>query len=111
MKVARNAPTMPRMVVRINPDGLFGPGDSSRAIIPATKPTMMIQRMPLISVVLLPKNRDSKSLALNPARQFAIGRQPSVRRQVVDDVGQILAEAGEQVVARQPALRGECIDL
>ena len=35
----------------MNPLGLFGPGESSRAIIPATKPTMMIQRMPLIAVV------------------------------------------------------------
>jgi hypothetical protein len=32
----------------MNPLGLFGPGDSIRAIIPATKPTTMIQIMPLI---------------------------------------------------------------
>src|SRR6266403_5360631 len=106
MKVARNAPAMPSTVVRMKPLGLFGPGDSNRAMIPATKPTMMTQRMPLISVVLLLKNRGSKSLASNPARQFVFGRQPSIRRQVVDDIGQIPAEAGEQIVARQPALRG-----
>jgi hypothetical protein len=31
---------------------LFGPGERIRAIIPATKPTRMTHRMPLISVVL-----------------------------------------------------------
>jgi hypothetical protein len=36
----------------MNPVGLFGPGDSIRAMIPATKPTMMIQIMPLMAVVL-----------------------------------------------------------
>src|SRR5664279_5799095 len=111
MKVARKAPAMPSTVVRMNPPGLLGPGDSSRAIIPATKPTMMIQRMPLISVVLLPKKPRFKRLELDPSRQFVFGRQPSVRRQMVDDIGQILAETVEQVVARQPALRGERVDL
>jgi hypothetical protein len=32
----------------MKPDGLFGPGYSMRAMIPATKPTTMIQRMPLM---------------------------------------------------------------
>src|ERR671910_699435 len=36
---------MPSKVVRINPVGLFGPGERSRAMIPATKPMIMIQRM------------------------------------------------------------------
>jgi hypothetical protein len=31
---------------------LFGPGESRRAMIPAMKPTMMIQMMPLMMVVL-----------------------------------------------------------
>jgi hypothetical protein len=31
----------------------LGPGESNRAIMPATKPIMMIQMMPLIAVVLL----------------------------------------------------------
>src|SRR5262245_29475153 len=44
-KVATNAPTMPSTVVRMKPVGLLGPGASRRAITPAMKPTMMIQRM------------------------------------------------------------------
>jgi hypothetical protein len=43
---------MPRAVVRMNPLGLFGPGDKSFAITPAMKPTRMIQRMPLMTKVL-----------------------------------------------------------
>src|SRR5436189_4217531 len=43
--VARNAPTMPSTVVNTNPEGLLGPGASSRAINPAIKPMMMIQSM------------------------------------------------------------------
>jgi hypothetical protein len=39
----------------MNPLGLFGPGESNRAIIPATKPTMMTQRIPLMAVVLFLK--------------------------------------------------------
>jgi hypothetical protein len=42
-KVATKAPTMPRMVVRRKPVGLFGPGDSRRAITPARNPMRMIQ--------------------------------------------------------------------
>jgi hypothetical protein len=44
---------------------LFGPGESSRAIIPATKPTRMTQRMPLMSVVLSWKKQSLKKLALS----------------------------------------------
>jgi hypothetical protein len=39
----------------MNPLGLFGPGESNRAIIPAMKPTMMTQRIPLMAVVLFLK--------------------------------------------------------
>ena len=46
MKVARNDPAMPRTIVRINPDGLFGPGARKRAMIPATPPIRMIHKMP-----------------------------------------------------------------
>src|SRR4030095_6134387 len=112
MKVATNAPAIPSTVVRMNPPGLFGPGESSRAIIPATKPTMMIQRMPLISVVP-PSIKQSLEKAdaarnelsacrpnSNPARQLAFGWQPPVRRQMVDHAGQILAETSDQFVAR-----------
>jgi hypothetical protein len=37
IKVATNAPTIPRTVVRIKPDGPFGPGDTKRAMRPAMK--------------------------------------------------------------------------
>ena len=49
--------------------------------------------------------------ASNPARHFVLVRQPSVRRQMIDDVGQILAEALQQFVARQAALRRQRFDL
>src|SRR5258705_12667375 len=104
MKVATNAPAIPSTVVRMNPPGLFGPGESNRAIIPATKPTMMIQRMPLIAVILSSKEqslekadaaRNKRSACRqhsNPARQLAFGRHPPIRRQMVDHAGQILSE-------------------
>ena len=43
MNVAMNAPAMPSTVVRMKPLGSFGPGESMRAISPATKPIRMIQ--------------------------------------------------------------------
>ena len=43
MKVARKAPAMPSSVVRMKPAGLFGPGASRPAIMPATKPLMITQ--------------------------------------------------------------------
>jgi hypothetical protein len=46
MNVARNEPTIPSTTVRMNPEGLLGPGDSIRAMIPATKPTKMIHSTP-----------------------------------------------------------------
>src|ERR1700750_2276655 len=103
MKVARNAPAMPSTVVRMNPLGLFGPGDSNRAMIPATKPTTMTQRMPLMSLSFV-QNARFRWLASDPARQFLFGRQSPFGRQMVDHAGQILAEAGQQVVAQQPGL-------
>src|SRR5450432_3099603 len=104
MNVARKAPAIPSTVVRMNPLGLFGPGDSSRAMIPAIKPTMMTQIIPPMAFVLFKKIRDSD-------RHFVRTRQPSVRRQLVDHVGQMLAEAREQFVARHAGLRRQCVDL
>jgi hypothetical protein len=51
MKVARKAPTMPRIVVRMKPCGLLGPGARKRATIPATKPITIIQRIFMASSV------------------------------------------------------------
>src|ERR1700739_537737 len=103
IKVARNAPTMPRMVVRMKPLGLFGPGDRKRAMMPATKPTMMIQIKPpmLMVVVLSPQMKQKSESSGAPV----VGRQAAVRRQMVDHLRQILAEAIEQVVTRHAALR------
>jgi hypothetical protein len=36
----------------MKPEGLLGPGESTRAMMPATKPTTMIQMMPLMAVIL-----------------------------------------------------------
>src|SRR5215475_282827 len=46
IKVARKAPAIPSTVVRMKPLGLFGPGESMRAMMPAMKPTTMIQMKP-----------------------------------------------------------------
>src|ERR1700730_3961312 len=108
IKVARNAPAMPSTVVRRNPLGLFGPGESSRAMMPATKPTMMIQRMPLMLDVLFIKNgvrtNGLRREASKLARHFAFGRQTPFRRQMVDHIRQLLAEAGKQFLARHSGL-------
>src|ERR1044071_5134699 len=116
--VARNAPAMPSTVVRMKPAGLFGPGESIRAMMPATKPTTMIQIMPLMAIPLRCVDDEAErrgpraaldafslrkrdGAASNPARQFILVRQPSVRCQMIDDVGQVLAEALQQLVAGQ----------
>jgi hypothetical protein len=39
--------------VRINPEGLFEPGESRRAMMPATNPITMIQRMPIVQVPIV----------------------------------------------------------
>src|SRR5207245_9725993 len=98
MKVARNAPAMPSTVVRMKPVGLFWPGERMRAMMPATKPTTMIQIMPLMAVPLRCVDDEAErhgpraaSTASDPSRQFVLVRQPSVRRQMIDDVGEILA--------------------
>src|SRR5690349_10422666 len=46
MNVARNEPTIPSTTVKTKPLGLFGPGERKRAMMPATKPTTMIQMTP-----------------------------------------------------------------
>ena len=51
------------------------------------------------------------TLPLEPAAQLVAARQPSVRRQMVDRVGQVLAQALQQLVARHAALRRQRVDL
>ena len=67
MKVARKAPAMPSTVVRMKPVGVFGPGDSQRAIRPATKPTKMIQMMPLMTVASARSAGDAPGYRRKPA--------------------------------------------
>src|SRR5262249_12031988 len=47
---------------------------------------------------------------LSPARRFLFGRQSAVGGELIDQIGQVLAQALEQVVARHPGLRGQRID-
>src|SRR6185312_4194260 len=86
-------------------------GESNRAIMPAIKPTMMI----LIMSVFLPQKARMKIRRSvprsEPARHFVVRWQPSVRRQMVDDLGQMLAQAVQQILTRQAALRHHMIDL
>ena len=103
----------------MNPLGLFGPGESSRAMIPAMKPTMMIQMnaahgcRPFQGSMMSERGATRSALSRRQSRprQFVLVRQPPVRRQMVDHVGQILAEALQQFVARQSALRRQMLDL
>src|SRR6202000_2777347 len=97
-KVARNAPTMPSTVVKMKPLGLFGPGESSRAMMPATKPTTMIQMMP--PIIVLPKNPDQKS-GQKPVRKFNFRRHPPIGGQMMDDLRHLLAQSVQQVDPRQ----------
>jgi hypothetical protein len=52
MYVAKNAPTIPRIVVRIKPDGSFFPGVMNFAITPAMNPMMIVQMM-LMAIFLI----------------------------------------------------------
>jgi hypothetical protein len=87
MKVATNAPTMPSTVVSTKPAGLWGPRDSNLAIMPATNPMTTTHRMPMISS-LNPGASDS-------AGHFLGSGQPAVGREMVNRLGQLLAETGQ----------------
>jgi hypothetical protein len=52
MTLARNGTATTITVVRRKPEGLFGPGDKMRAIMPAIKPTTRIHRRPLMIATL-----------------------------------------------------------
>jgi hypothetical protein len=79
----------------------------------------MIQMMPLMAVVPFqypngngPRRNPRRGIAVSkPARNFVLVRHPSIRRQMIDHVRQILAEAFQQFIARHPSLRGQRIDL
>ena len=60
----------------MKPEGLFGPGETSRAMMPATKPTMMTQIMPLI-VLLSRTMREIRIDQIRPDTSFSVGSRPS----------------------------------
>ena len=50
-KLATNAPTMPRIVVKMKPLGSLSPGVMSFARMPATKPIRIVHRIPIHSLL------------------------------------------------------------
>src|SRR5262245_55845778 len=112
---------MPRAVVSMNPWGVLGPGESQRAIIPATKPIRIIQRMLMPAPICHSGSNQRMKLyrsivhrrahASKQALSLLVGRQPPVRRQLIDHLRQILTEAAKQFVARHPCLLDEGVDL
>jgi hypothetical protein len=44
---------MPSTVVRMKPEGLFGPGETKRAMMPAIKPITMTHRKPMVTLFIL----------------------------------------------------------
>src|SRR5580693_8155570 len=106
MKVATNAPAMPSAVVRRKPAGLLGPGASSRAMTPATKPTNTIHRIPMICLWL-----DPVVGASNDPVHFVGCRQATLGGENIDRLGQLFAEAGQQLLARQSRARHQEVDL
>src|SRR5215467_4055124 len=102
-QVARNAPAMPRTVVSMKPWGVLGPGETQRAIIPATKPITIVQRMPMPRSYLSQRERSAdeaarsdrvhpRAHALKQALGLLFSRHASMRCQLVDHLWQILAE-------------------
>src|SRR5947209_8330625 len=104
IQVARKAPAMPSTVVRMNPLGLLGPGESMRARIPATKPITMIQMIPPMAFTSFAEREASD-------RHFVRTGQATMRRQSIDHLGQVLAQAIEQFIPRQAGLGGQRADL
>ena len=43
-------------------------------------------------------------------RGFLLGGQSSIRCELVDDIGQLLAQSIQHIVARHPGKRCQCID-
>src|SRR4029453_185557 len=50
-------------------------------------------------------------IALHHPRGFLFRRKPPLRRELIDEVRQILTEAFEQIVAVHAGLPGECVEL
>src|SRR3954471_2542714 len=82
--VATKAPTIPRMVVRMNPVGSLSPGMMNLAMTPATKPMMMVQRIPI--------------------RKFLSVRDAALGGVFIDRGRQLARQAGEQFVLGQTGL-------
>src|SRR4051794_11664780 len=70
-KVATKAPAIPSRVVRTKPEGSLGPGCSSFAMTPATKPMMIVQSMPIMFSNLLQRTK-SGVLGSLPAKRVLL---------------------------------------
>src|ERR1700712_3787008 len=82
--VATKAPTIPRMVVRMNPVGSLSPGMMNLAMMPATKPMMMVQRIPI--------------------GKFLSARDATVGGVFIDRSRQLARQPGEQILLGQTGL-------
>src|SRR3954470_7633265 len=106
MSVARNAPTMPSTVVSRNPDGVLGPGATIRAMMPATKPTRMIQRMPMRASWRLVTG----TIRSHHTRHLVRSRHAALRRHVIDHRRQLSTQFRQQVIARHAGMLGQRVD-
>src|SRR4051812_39193005 len=70
--VARNAPTMPRIVVSTKPEGSLFPGWMNFAITPATKPMMIVQIMPMPFLRRHPARNVTAGLQFRYGRKFLL---------------------------------------
>src|SRR5262245_10240586 len=64
----------------------------------------------MLPKMLMPTPHVWLVIALHHPRGFLLRRKPPVRRELIDEVRQILTEAFEQVVAVQAGLPGECVE-
>src|SRR5262245_23585430 len=69
-----------------------------------------------LGLTLMPSSRQSSGpiqrarIKSDEARGFLLGRQSSVRCELVDDIGQLLAKATQQVFAGHTGKPCQCID-
>ena len=106
MKVATKAPAMPSAVVSRKPVGLLGPArqqasDDAGDEADEHDPQNAHDR-PLLDAVPASRRRGSF--------RRRVGRRPC-GRELIDDLGQLLAEARQQFLARQAGLRRQEVDL
>src|SRR5918912_548428 len=74
---------MPRIVVRMNPCGLFGPGARMRAMIPATNPMMMIHKICTAMLLCFVRALARSTAAQGHCRRLAAKREADLRHDPV----------------------------